>query len=64
MHAAEVGVVGDNDAGQQTTRFALGHGLKPLVLDPPGGAVTHAQMPLERERGALALVLRVQVDRQ
>ena len=62
MHAAEVGVVGQNDPGEQPARFALGHGLQELVLDPPGGAVTHAQVPLERERGDVALVLGDQVD--
>ena len=62
MHIAEVGVIGQNDPGQQTPRFALGHGLQELVLDPPRGAVTHAQVPLERERGDVALVLGDQVD--
>ena len=62
MHTAEVGVVGQHDPGEQTARFALGHGLQQFVLDPPGGAVAHTQMPLEGERRDVALVLRDQVD--
>ena len=62
-HPAEVGVVGDNLSRQQTARFALGYGLYELLLRPPGGAVTHAQTPLERDRGEVAPVLRDPVDR-
>ncbi len=62
MHTTEVGVVRHDDPAQQAARLALGHGFKQFVLDPPSGAVTNTQMPLERERGDVALVLRDQVD--
>jgi len=63
VSAAKVGVVGHHQPNKLAERVALGHGFKQLMLDPSGGAVTHAQMALERERRDVVLVLCDQIDR-
>jgi hypothetical protein len=56
VHPAEVSVIGQNDPGQRTPRFALGHGLPELVLDPPRGAVAHTPRCRFSECGEVLLL--------
>lgn len=59
--APDDGVVGNNHAGEEATGLALGHGFEEFVLEPPGGAIAHAEMAFERQCREVVLVLRHQV---
>jgi hypothetical protein len=61
MLAPDHGIVGDNHAGEDTAGLALGQRFEELVLEPPGGAIAHAEMPFERQCGEVVLVLSDQV---
>jgi len=63
VHASKVDVVGHHQPNGLAARIARGIGFEKLLLDPPSGAVAHAQVSLERERRKVILVLHGQIDR-
>lgn len=62
--AAEVGVIDLDFPFKQITLCAVGHHPHELVVDQPGGGVTHAQLALQGPGRQPGLGLTDQVDRQ
>ena len=62
--AAEVGVIDLHETHKLASFFALRHRLHDLLLHPPGAAVAHAKVALERQGRQVGLAASEQVHRQ
>src|SRR5690606_35106390 len=62
--ATEIGIIDLHEPMELTGFLPFGHGLHDLVLELPGGVVTHPEMALERQRRQVRLAGSQKMHRQ